>query len=736
MRIPLYRQLDSNDCGPACLQMIAAYYKKKYSIGTIKSFCEMTRIGISMRDIIYCGRQLGFEITSVRLNITEANRMPLPAILYLKKGHFVVLKNVKRSKKGNIYTILDPSYGMIRMQEENLIENWMSNGIGIAAVLAPTKSFGNIKEESFKDSKSHQKTHRIINNIIVKHKNSLIWIAVLTLIVVVTNWAMPLLLKTTIDSGILDKDINTVWAMLIAQLFFFIGFMLAGNVSNLLSTKTSIQIDLKFISTYFDKIIKLPMSFFDVGLRTDLIQKMGDLSRISSFMTNNLLSICVALLNIIVFSTLLFVYNYQVFLIFIFFSIISFIYNTYFIRKRKFLDYASFSLNSERNNVIYEMIMGMAEIKINDAQQARVSIWKKLEDKVNKIHIKTLYIDYYMSNGASLINRFRNIVLTGFCALLVINESMTMGTMMMISFLLGQLAAPINELLSFTKNIQDAKLSSLRLSEIFDKSDESTEESICLVDKTIKDSLKFVNVSFKYAGIANPYILNNVQLEIPVGKITAIVGASGSGKTTLLKLMLGFYYPNIGDLFIDHYKMKEIDLNSWRNKCGVVMQDGRIFSGTVAENIAFSDERPDYNKLCYAAQIAGIDERIKALPMGYNTCIGETGIDLSGGEKQRIFIARAIYKNPDFIFFDEATSSLDANTEKIIMGNLIRFYTGRTVVIIAHRLSTVKHADNIVFMNRGSIIEQGSHEELIKLKGAYYELVNNQLELDMSIDIV
>lgn len=728
MKVPLYRQLESNDCGPACLQMIAAYYKKKYSLKTIKSFCDITRIGISMRDIIQCGKKMGFNIASVNLNISEAHRMPLPAILYMKKGHFVVLEKIKQKHMNYTYHIVDPDYGRVKLPEENLIENWMSNGCGIAAVLAPNSTFENITTDISKESQSYRKIYKEISDIILKYKINFIWISCLTLIVVMTNWAMPLLLKTTIDDGIMGKDISIVWTMLFSQFLFFLGFMFAGNISNLLTTKTSIKINLAFTSNYFNKIIKLPMSFFDTNLRTDLLQKMGDLGRIESFMTGNLLSILFAILNVFVFSALLLIYSYKVFLIFISFSTISFIYNSFFIKRRKHIDYTSFSIYSERNNIIHEMIMGMTEIKINNAQQARTSIWKKIEDKANRLHIKTLYIDYYMSNGANLLGRLRDIILTGFCAFLVINGNITMGTMMMISFLLGQLAAPINELLSFTKNVQDTKLSCIRLNDIYERPNESTDECINLYKKEINSGLKFINASFKYVGISNPYVLQNINMEIPIGKTTAIVGASGSGKTTLLKLMLGFYYPCEGDLLIDQLKMKEINMDSWRDKCGVVMQDGRIFSGTVAENIAFSEEKPDYKRLEYAARIAAIDERIKMLPMGYNTCIGETGIDLSGGEKQRIFIARAVYKNPEFMFFDEATSSLDANTERTIMDNLRSFYKGRTVVIIAHRLSTVRLADNIIFMDKGHIVEQGTHEALLQLNGFYYNLVSNQLK--------
>lgn len=728
MRVPVYRQLEANDCGPACIQMIAAYYQKKYTLRTIKECCNMTRLGISLQDVVNCGKELGFETASVKINIEETRRMPLPAILYLRKGHYVVLERIKAKRGTHTYYLIDPDYGRIRMLEEHLIEKWMTANHGLAIVMAPGPDFGNAKPETPIEKEDHRKMQRDFRTIIRKHHKSFFWIAMLTLVVVVTNWAMPLLLKKTIDDGIMEKNIHIVWTMLFCQFLFFLGFMFAGNISNLLTSKTSFKINIEFISAYFDKIVRLPMKFFDTGLRSDLIQRLSDQRRISSFLTGNLISIVFAILNIVVFSTILLVYNYQIFLIFLAFTATSLCYNSFFLKKRKYLDYSSFSVESERNNTIYELVMGMPEIKINNAQKARISAWKKLEDKVNTLRIKMIYLDYYMSNGANLISRLRDIALTGFCALLVIQGDITMGTMMMISFLLGQLSSPINELIAFTKNVQDAKLSYNRLDEIYEKPDEINEDQTDLSGQEISKGIKFENVSFKYAGTFSPYVLKNICLEIPAGKTTAIVGASGSGKTTLLKLMLGFYYPEEGDIYIDHHRMNEINLDSWRDKCGVVMQDGRIFSAAIFENIALSAKKPDLEKLKYAAEVANIDSYIQKLPMGFNTRIGETGIDLSGGEKQRIFIARAVYKNPEVMFFDEATSSLDANNEREIMKNLAKFYKGRTVVIIAHRLSTVKHADNIVFMDNGEIIEQGTHEELLTLKGAYYRLIKNQLE--------
>lgn len=725
--VPFFHQLEATDCGPTCIQMIAAYYGKHYSVKTIKQFCDVTKLGISLHDLVNSCKMLGFETASVTLSISDAHRMPLPAILYYKRGHFVILESVKEAKRDYEYTIIDPDYGRAILTEESLVEKWMAGGFGIAVVLSPSLCFNTLNVPNIKEPNIKREIQKVAKSIFRAHRLNLSVVAFLSLFVVVTNWAMPLLLKATIDEGIMKKDISIVWGMLAAQFMFFIGFMISNNITGLLSTKTSIKVNLNLVLDYFSKIINIPMRFFDISIRTDLIQRISDLGRIETFITNNLLSVVLSILNLVVFSIFLLYYNILSFLIFAGFSVASYLYNAYFMRKRKDLNYATFSVNAERQNVVYELIKGMPEIKINNAQHSRISVWRQLEDKLNILKLKSLYLGFYMSNGANLIARLRDIALTALCAIFVINDKMSIGTMMMISFLLGQLTGPVGQLIGFTRSLQDAKLSFQRVNEIYEKPDEVPPNAQSLSNIQICEGIKFKDVSFKYAGSEEMYVLNNINLFIPKGKVTAIVGASGSGKTTLLKLLLGFYTPQIGEIFIDGYRMSEINLNTWRDKCGVVMQDGKIYSGSIAENIAFSQVEADINKLKYAAQIACIDKRIQFFPMGFYTRIGETGLELSGGERQRIFVARAVYRNPDFFFLDEATSSLDANTEKQIMKNLQVYYKDKTVVIIAHRLSTVRQADNIVFMESGSIVEQGTHEDLLKKRGHYFRLVSNQL---------
>lgn len=728
MSIPVYHQLESSDCGPVCIQMISAYYGKIYNIKTIKAMCQQTRIGISIHDVVNCFTSIGFDAACVNISLEETRRMPLPAILYLKHGHFIVLEEIALRHKKELYTIVDPAYGRVRLTKEKLSEKWLISEKGIAVVMSPRPDFMEIHKDH--NEKNGQKgISTVIIRMMRKYRKQFTWIFLLTLIVLCTSWAMPLLLGKTIDEGIMQKDIHIVWILLLSQFAFFIGYMISDNITDLVTAKTSIKVNWDLMSSYLNKITKLPMAFFDSTFRSDLIQRIRDQERLGSFITENVVGMIFIILNIVVFSIILLVHNTNIFLLFLLFSAVSVIYNLFFLRKRKYLDYSLFSVESERRNVIYELIMGMPEIKINNAQQSRNAEWQRKENRMNELKLESIYLNYFMSNGSNFIDRLKDIVLTGICAFYVIQNQITIGEMMMISYVLGQLSGPVNELIKFSRVVQDASLSNRRLSEIYDKPDEHHAQMICLGDCHFTNGIRFENVSFRYEGSYNKYVLQHINLTIPLGKTTAIVGSSGSGKTTLIKLLLGFYYPTEGHIYIDEKDIVNIDLDSWRAHCGVVMQDGFIFSGSVATNIAIADENPIQEKLKSSAKIAKIAERIEALPMGYSTQLGETGLDLSGGEKQRLHIARAIYRNPNFLFFDEATSSLDANNEREIICNLEQYCKNKTVVIVAHRLSTVRNADNIIVLNGGKIVEQGTHEELTVRRGHYYQLVKNQLEL-------
>jgi ATP-binding cassette subfamily B protein len=706
--------------------MIAHYYGRKYSLQNIKGLCDITRLGLSVKDIVTCCEEIGLQAYPVNLNQTEILRTPLPAILYLKRGHFVVLEKIV-CRKEPIFYIIDPDVGRVKLSTEDFFEKVSVNGQCIAVVLAPNSNFNEIHKDL-----SQKKSHTIWNltkEIYHQYKSKFTIITFLALISMAITWMLPLIFRKTIDDGIALKDIHLVWVLLLSQFLFYIGYTLANSISNFLLSKTGFKVGIDLITKYLHKIIDLPASYFDTRFNSDLIQRLNDQNRINLFITDTVSSMFITILNLIVFSSILLYFNVYIFLIFIIATSLSFVYTISFMNKRKHIDYSLFSLDSERRNSIYETIMGMPDIKINNSQQIRILNWNKTQKKINKLQLKSIYIDTFFSEGIGLIGNLKNLLVTGFCAFLVIQEQMTIGTMMTTSFLLGQLVSPVNQLLEFSRSLQDAKLSHDRIDDVLNRSIEENEEKPSLNVSSLVRGISFEHVNFKYSGSTSPLILHDINLKIEQKKITAIVGVSGSGKTTLLKLLLGFYFPVEGSLFVGDADISKINCYEWRQRCGVVMQDGYIFSGTIAENIAISEENPDIAKLKNAIKLACLEDFIKDAPMGFHTKIGETGIPISGGQRQRILIARAIYKEPDFIFLDEATNSLDANNEKKIIDNLNDFFKNRTVVIIAHRLSTVSKADQIVVLDKGKIVERGNHQELTSQKGQYYALIKNQLEM-------
>lgn len=722
-------QLSANDCGIACIQMITQYYGKEYNINTIKKNCEVSKLGISIKDIRHFFDTIGIDSHSINIPVDEILEMPLPAILFFKPGHFVVLEGIIKKKNDTFFQIIDPSFGRITINQDSLIEKWCSGETGIAIISNPNEKFFTTtidKSEANKNTFVAQK----IRSILAKKKSKLFLIFTLTLIALATNWGMPLLLKDNIDKGIINKNIDLVWIILASQFLFVIGNIITNSISEILSTKISLDINIDLKNIYFNKIFNLPIGFFEKKFKSDLIEGLNDHNRINAFISQNIIELIITFLNLLVFSIILISYNIQVFFIFSFFSFLTILITLLFLKKKKFIDYSLFKSESENRNLIYELVMGITEIKVNSAEKFKINKWKQSEIKLNKFKIKDSYISFYMFNSNNFISKFRDIFLMGICSYFVIKDEMTLGTMMMISYVLGQLSAPINDIINFSQTFQRLNLAFDRLSDVYEKDEEIKTNQTYITEFSNQTNIDVKNVTFKYNSNDEYNVLENINISITKNSITAIVGASGSGKSTLMKLLLGFYFPSKGQILIDTNSVAEINLKKWRKNCGVILQDGFIFSGTVAENICLSEDDTNIEKLLYSIKIAELEETVKKLPMQYNTQIGESGVALSGGEKQRLLIARAIYKNPDFIFFDEATSNLDTINENKIMANLNEYLKSKTAIIIAHRLSTVKNADNIIVLKNGQIVEQGKHNELLKNKNEYYNLVKNQLELE------
>ena len=726
-KIKFKYQLNANDCGIACIQMITQYYGKEYDINTIKRNCEVSKLGISIKDIRRFFESIGIDSHSINITIDDIWEMPLPAILFFKPGHYVILEKISKKNNETYFNLIDPSFGKIKIDLETLIEKWYSGNSGIAIITNPNKKFSTIiLDKNIKENHSFVKEK--IYYILKQKKSRLFLIFFLTFIALATNWGMPLLLKDNIDKGILNKDLNFVWIILISQFLFVIGNLVANSISEILSTKISLDINIDLKNIYFNKIFNLPIGFFEKKFKSDLIEGLNDHNRINSFISQNIIELVITFLNLLVFSIILISFNFQVFLIFFFFSFITILVTLLFLKKKKFIDYSLFNSESENRNMIYELIMGITEIKVNSAESFKINKWKESEKKLNKFKIKDSYISFYMFNSNNFLSKFRDIFLIGICSYLVIKDEMTLGTMMMISYVLGQLSAPVNDIIDFSQIFQRLNLAFDRLSDVYEKDEEIKSNQSYNSNFSNVKKIIIENVDFKYNTNDENNVLENINITIPKNSITAIVGASGSGKSTLMKLLLGFYFPLQGKISIDNDNIESINLKEWRKNCGVIMQDGFIFSGTVAENICLSEDKINVEKLLYSLKIAELEDTVKKLPMNYNTQIGESGISLSGGEKQRLFIARAIYKNPDFIFFDEATSNLDTINENKIMHNLNDYLKSKTAIIIAHRLSTVKNANNIIVLKNGSIVEQGTHSVLLKNKSEYYNLVENQLE--------
>lgn len=724
-QFPFYKQMDAMDCGPTCIRMIAKYYGRSHSLQEIRDQSYLTRDGVSLLGISEAAEYIGFKTLASRISVeTLFNEAPLPAVLHWNQNHFVVLPPQKAKSKQ--ICVADPAHGLVKIDRQTFLNSWLGNDIkGTILLLEPTQKFYEEKGET-----EIATGFRFLFNYLRPYKRYLVQLLISVLLAGLFSLIFPFLTQSLVDYGVNRQDVSYVYLILFSQLLVFLGSTVIEVIRSWILLHMNSRININIISDFLIKLLNLPIRYFDTKMIGDIQQRIGDHQRIQNFLTGTTLSTLFSFVNLIVFSIVLAIYNISILLVFLSFSIASVFWILVFLKRRKELDYKRFQRLSDNQNILFEMITGMQEIKLNNCETSKRWQWERTQAKLYKISIKSLALGQYQQVGSVFFTQLKNILISFISAKAVIEGNMTLGMMLSVSYIIGQMNGPLDQLLGFVQAAQDAKISLDRLGEIHGKPNE---------DKTPGEngnqeieplgSIRLENVSFQYEGPQSPFVLKNLNLTIPEGKVTAIVGSSGSGKTTLMKMLLQFYEPVKGDIHIGNKPFSLIPPGYWRSKVGSVMQEGTVFSDTIAKNISLSDEQVDFKRLKNAVSIANIKEYIEGLPNGYQTKIGNTGAGISTGQKQRMQIARAVYKDPDYLFFDEATSALDANNEKIIIENLEEFFMGKTVLVIAHRLSTVKHADQIIVLEKGEIVETGTHDDLAAQRGLYFDLIKNQLEL-------
>ncbi len=725
-RMRITRQRDAMQCGAACICMVCNYFGMKSTLEWIESYCKPMKDGISMKGLTDSARNLGFDAVAARVPTERLGSLPLPAVLHWNQNHFVVLYKV--SRKGERYHIADPAKGKIKYSREEFGRHWESTTVdgepaGIAMFFDPIDTV----EEPL-PSRPKKRSFGFLLGYLRQYGRYFFQIGLGLLLGCLLQLVMPFLTQSIVDTGIKHSDMGFIWLVLLGELMIVTGRMSADFIRRWLLMHISMRINISLVSDFFIKLMNLPMSFFDTKLMGDLLQRIGDHSRVQNFLTNQVLGIVFTMLTFVIFGIVLYVYSSVIFLTFLVGSIVYGLWIVRFLGKRKLLDYELFELQAENQNRTYQFVTSMQEIKLQNCERRRRWEWEDTQATLFGVQMKAMKLQQAQEAGSIFINEVKNIVITVLAASAVINGQLTLGAMLAVQYIIGQLNSPVSQLMSFIYSVQDVKLSLERINEIHDGEKDETSEELAHSYAGEK-SISFRNVDFKYNIYAYYKNLDGVSFDIPAGKVTAIVGASGSGKTTLIKLMLGYYPATSGCISVGGRDISEYNLRWWRRQCGVVMQDGVIFSESIARNIAVDDGPIDEERLLNAARIANIHDFAMELPLKYNTRIGADGRALSQGQKQRVLIARAVYRNPDFIFLDEATNALDAKNERSIVENLAEFYKGRTVVIVAHRLSTVKNADQILVVDGGKIAESGNHASLVEKKGVYYNLVRNQLEL-------
>jgi len=724
---PFYKQPDAKDCGPTCLRIIAKHYNKSIPLPQIRTLSETTREGSALLGLSNAAETLGFRTLGVKINFnTLLADAPLPCIVHWNKNHYVVVYKI--DKTGKVY-VSDPGYGLITYTKTEFIQYWIGENAhenteeGIALILETSPSFYN---SDFQDTEK-KTSFTFLSRYLLKYKSLFIQLAIGLLAGSLLSLIFPFLTQSIVDVGIQNQDINFIYLVLLAQVMLFMGKMGIEMIRSWILLHLSTRINISIISDFFIKLMKLPISFFDTRMTGDIMQRISDHHRIEQLLTGSSLNTLFSMVNLLIFSIILLIYDYRLFIVYLLGALLYAGWIVFFLKRRKELDYKMFAQVAQEQSTVIELINGMQEIKMHNAEKQKRWGWEFLQVKLFKIKIKALSLEQWQSVGGGFINQIKDILVSFLAAKLVLSGNLTLGMMLSVQYIIGQLNSPLMQLIDFIKQTQDARISLERLQEIHDKDNEEGSEEQYAAEIAQKD-IELKSVSFRYTG-ADSFVFQDLNLVIPFQKTTAIVGASGSGKTTLLKLLTKFYEPDKGEIKIGNTDMKNISPRYWRDHCGVVMQESYVFNDTIANNIAIGEDTIDKQKLRKAIEIANIQDFIESLPLSYNTKIGNEGMGVSGGQKQRLFIARAVYKSPEYIFFDEATSALDANNEKIIIENLEQFFKGKTAIVIAHRLSTVKHADKIIVLDKGMVVEEGDHNELVAKKGEYYRLIKNQLEL-------
>jgi ATP-binding cassette, subfamily B, bacterial len=720
------KQPDAMDCGPACLKMIAGFYRMNFSLELLRKKCYITREGVSFLGLSEAADSLGFRTIGVKIPFELLNEnVPMPCIAHWRQRHFIVVYKIKKNK---IYAA-DPAVGLINYNREEFVSNWASTiaegkPAGLVLIIEPTPALyeNDIEIEKPSGFKFLFKYFRLYRKYLLQLILGLFLGSCIQLVI-------PFLTQSIIDIGLNNNDIDFIYLILFAQLSLVIGRMSVEFIRGWLLLHIGARVNVAVISGFLQKLMSLPVAYFDTKMTGDILQRIEDNNRIEEFLTSASLSMLFSFFNLIIFSIVLAIFSVKILLLFLIGSALYIIWVSLFMKSREQLDHQRFKQMSASNNKLINIINGMQEIKLTQSELSMRWDWETLQAKLFGLKIKGLGILQYQSAGGTFINEVTNILITITSATAVLQGNMTLGMMLAVQFIIGQLNVPISQIIGFFRMSQDAKMSLDRLAEVHNMDAEESNQEIKVRKLPDKKDIYINNLSYQYEGPRSPFALKDVDLFIEENKITAIVGTSGSGKTTLLKMILGFYQPVNGEILIGDTRLENLQLKIWREKVGAVMQDGFIFPNTIAANIAPGAEEIIEEKLFMAVEIANVKGFIEALPLGYNTKIGTNGHGLSQGQKQRILIARVIYKNPDIIIFDEATNSLDANNEKVIVEKLSGFYKGKTVIVVAHRLSTVRNADKIVVLDNGRIVETGTHESLILKKGAYFNLVRNQLEL-------